>query len=46
MLPKLVYFTIRLFSKKRALTYAIKRQIISTKYKDSMEWYYWYKKIK
>ena len=27
------------------LNYAIKRQIISTRNKNSMEWYYWYNKI-
>ena len=46
MLSKLLYWILRMINKRRALDYAIKRQIISTKIKGSMEWYYWYEKIK
>ena len=45
MVSKLIYYIIRVFDKKKALSYAIKRQIISTKNKHSMEWHYWYEKI-
>tara|TARA_R110002012_G_scaffold24556_8_gene81978 strand:- start:6486 stop:6638 length:153 start_codon:yes stop_codon:yes gene_type:complete len=44
-LHKGIYHIIRLFDKKKALNYAIKRQIISTRDKKSLEWYYWYEKI-
>jgi hypothetical protein len=46
MIFKLAYYIIRLFSKRKALDYAIKRQVISMKNKNSLEWYYWFEKIK
>mgnify|MGYP003667752603 CR=1 FL=1 len=44
-MSKMIYHFLNVFSKRKAMDYAIKQQILSTKNKDSLEWYYWYEKI-
>ncbi len=43
---KILYWIIRLYSKRKALDFAIYQQIQSMKRKNELEWYYWYEKIK
>ena len=45
-MTKLQYYILRFLSKRKALDFAIAKQVESLKNKESMEWYYWFKKIK
>ena len=44
-MAKIIYYILRVYSKRKALDYAIYRQIKSTKNNKPLEWKYWHNKI-